>query len=251
MENESLWGNSGEQEITHAPAEQNVQPVDTQSNVSGTVSDVDNQEVGNKPTAQESFQAIRSRADKLQKERDEAIQTIRRIEEYALQQQQVKQPEPAPEPEYEDDDYIEGKHFKSEINSLKKELNAFKQQHQSNSIEAQLRNKYNDFEKVMTYENIAKLRELRPEIASTLHQSTDLYNKAAATYTILKEMGIHQDNTYYPEKERVEQNIMKPRVASSLQKTESALTHVSEFSNGSLSENRKKEIWATMQRNAR
>jgi hypothetical protein len=205
-----------------------------------------------KPTPQESFSEMRAKADKLQRERDEALLTLRRIEEYALQQQQqAKQPEPTPEPEYEDDDYIEGKQFKSEINYLKRELNQFKQQQQSTSIEQQLRSKYSDFDKVMTYENISKLRELRPEIASSLHQSADLYNKAAATYTILKEMGIHQENTYDPEKERVANNFNKPQMASSLKKTESALTHASEFSGSRLNEDRKKEIWAQMQRNLR
>ena len=248
MENESLWGNDGEQSTSQVFDQQDVQAAETQSlaeNVRESGSVV-------KPTPQESFQEIRSKAEKLQRERDEAVNTLRRIEEYALQQQQqVKQPEPEPQPEYDDDDYIEGKQFKSEINYLKRELNQFKQQAQSTSIEQQLRSKYNDFDKVMTYENIAKLRELKPEIAQALHQSPDLYNKAASTYTILKEMGIHQENTYEPERERAQQNFSKPQASSSLKKTESALTHASEFSGSRLDEKRKKEIWASMQQSLR
>ncbi len=254
MENENLWGEPIEQTTTQPSGQQDVPRVDAQNDVHRTLDDsAQRTETSNKPSAQESFQEIRAKAEKLQKERDEALLTLRRIEEYALQQQQqsqvVKQPEP--EPEYDDDDYVEGKHFKNEISYLKKELNTFKQQQQSSSIEMQLRNKYNDFDKVMTYENIAKLRELRPEIASSLHQSQDLYNKAAATYTILKELGIHQENTYNPERERADQNYNKPRNASSLQKTESALTHASEFSGNQLSESRKKEIYAQMLKNSR
>ncbi len=248
MENESLWGDSGEQSTPQVFDQQDVQDTSTQS----LAEDVRESGPVAKPTPQESFQEIRAKADKLQRERDEALNTIRRIEEYALQQQQqTKQPEPAPEPEYDDDDYIEGKQFKSEINYLKRELNQFKQQAQSSSIEQQLRSKYNDFDKVMTYENISKLRELKPEIASSLHQSSDLYNKAAATYTILKELGIHQENTYEPERERVVSNFSKPQASSSLKKTESALTHASEFSGSRLDEKRKKEIWASMQQSLR
>lgn len=243
-----LWGETGEQTTFQAPDQQDVQTTHDQS----LVEDVRESGSVAKPTPQESFQEIRSKAEKLQRERDEAVATLRRIEEYALQQQQqVKQPEPEPEPEYDDDDYIEGKQFKNEINYLKRELNQFKQQAQSSSIEQQLRSKYNDFDKVMTYENIAKLRELKPEIAQALHQSPDLYNKAASTYTILKEMGIHQENTYEPERERAQQNFSKPQTAAALKKTESALSHASEFAGSRLDEKRKKEIWTQMQSNLR
>lgn len=242
-----LWGETGAQ-VAQTPSQQDVQATQNQS----TPEDIRGPESVAKPTPQESFQEIRAKADKFQKERDEALMTLQRIEQYALQQQQqAKQPEQEPVPEYDDDDYIEGKQFKSEINYLKRELNQFKQQAQSTSIEQQLRNKYNDFDKVMTYDNIAKLRELRPEIASSLHQSSDLYNKAAATYTILKELGIHQENTYEPERERAVNNTNKPQTASSLKKTESALSHASEFSGSRLDESRKKEIWQQMQKNLR
>lgn len=243
-----LWGETGEQTAPQVLDQQDVQATQNEP----LVEDVRESGPVGKPTPQESFQEIRSKAEKLQRERDEALATLRRIEEYALQQQQqVKQPEPEPQPEYDDDDYIEGKHFKNEINYLKRELNQFKQQAQSSSIEQQLRQKYHDFDKVMTYENIAKLRELKPEIAQALHQSPDLYNKAASTYTILKEMGIHQENTYAPERERAQQNFNKPQASSALKKTESALSHAAEFSGSQLTADRKKEIWAQMQRNLR
>lgn len=248
-----LWGESGEQTTFQSSDQQDVQTPETQS----LAEDVRESGSMAKPTPQESFQEIRSKAEKLQRERDEAVATLRRIEEYALQQQQqssyAKAPadKQEPEPEIDDDDYIEGKQFKNEINYLKRELNQFKQQAQSSSIEQQLRSKYNDFDKVMTYENIAKLRELKPEIAQALHQSPDLYNKAASTYTILKEMGIHQENTYEPERERAQQNFNKPQTAAALKKTESALSHASEFSGSRLDEKRKKEIWTQMQNNLR
>jgi hypothetical protein len=173
----------------------------------------------------------------------------RRLEEYALQQQNAHKPQVAPEPEIHDDDIIEGRHFKNQINTLKQELNQFKQQQYSSTIEMQLRNRYNDFDRVVTHENISKLRELRPEIANSLHQTPDLYNKAAATYTLLKELGIYQENTYNPERERADLNYNKPRSTTSLQKPESPLSHVKEFSGSKLTEARKKEIWKQMQQN--
>lgn len=239
-----LWGDTPQPAST-VPEQPVQQPVETQANEQSETA----------PTPQESFKEIRAKADKLQKERDEALLTLRRIEEYALQQQQNQQqyqkPEPVPEPDLDDDDYVEAKHFKSKISHLEKQLNQFQQQQQSSSIEMQLRSKYPDFDKVMTYDNIAKLRESRPEIAQALHQSNDLYNKAASTYTILKEMGIHKEDIYEPERERAQQNFNKPQTASSLKKTESALSHAAEFSGSRLTEDRKKEIWLQMQRNLR
>ena len=202
----------------------------------------------NKPSPQESFQEIRRKTEQLQRERDEALRVLHEQREYILAQQQAQQPKQEQEQPLDDDDYIEAKRFKSEINSLRSEINQYKQQQQSTSIEMQLRNKYNDFDKVMTYENIAKLRELRPEIAQSLHHTPDLYNKASATYTILKEMGIYQSETYSPEKDRSDYNQQKPKPTATLQRGDSPLSHVGEF-RSNLSEDRKKEIWRQMQTN--
>jgi hypothetical protein len=138
-------------------------------------------------------------------------------------------------PEPDDDDYIEGKQFKSEINYLKRELNQFKQQAQSTSMEMQLRSKYPDFERVVSPDNINKFIQLKPELAESLRQTPDSYNKLITVY----------------KRERADMNQNKPRVASSLKKTESALSHASEFSGSRLDESRKKEIWQQMQKNLR
>ena len=252
----SLWGEGGEQ-VAQTSSEQDVQSTNTQDNVQGTVSNVDHTEVSNKPTPQESFQEIRLKAERLQKERDEAHMTLRRIEEYAIQQQQQsqqqRQPEPEPDPDLDDDDYIEARHFKKTISSLTEQLNQFKQQQQSSSIEMQLKSRYSDFDKVMTRDNIAKLREMKPELAASLYKLKDIdpYNTAASTYSLLKEMGVDRQDSYEPERERAQSNFNKPQASSSLKKTESALSHASEFSGSRLTEDRKKEIWTTMQNNLR
>lgn len=246
----NLWGNDSEVQATQptieTSSEQNVQSDET-----NYMADQSDTTQPSKPTPQESFSEIRAKADKLQRERDDALLTLQRIEQYALQQQN-KVPEPAPV-HYDDDDYIEGKHFKQEINSLKQQLDSFKNQQQSSSMEMQLRSKYNDFDRVMTYENISKLRELRPEIAASLNKAKDIdpYNTCATVYTLLKEFGIYRENTHSPERDRVEHNSNKPRVAASLQKTESALSHASEFSGSRLTETRKKEIYSQMMKNSR
>ena len=209
-------------------------------------------QVETKPTPQESFSEMRAKTDKLQRERDEALQTLRRIEEYALQQQQqARQPAPDPEPDLDDDDYVEARHFKSKISNLEKQLNQFQQQQQQSSVQMQLITKYPDFERVVSPDNINKFIQLKPELAESFRQTPDSYNKAVAVYSLMKDLGIHSDTTYEPERERAQQNFNKPQTAAALKKTESALTHASEFSGSRLTEDRKKQIWADMQRNLR
>lgn len=215
-----------------------------------------------KPTPQESFQELRMRLEQTERERNEAVGFVRQLEQYAMQQQQQQayqqpqQPEPAAT-SYDDDDIIEGRHLKAEFTTLKRELQEQKRHAEEarriaemNMIESKLRNKYSDFDSVMTYDNVNKLRELKPEIAASLHQTQDLYNKAAATYTILKEMGIARSSApYQQDQQRAQHNLEKPKPASSLAAT-STLTHASAFSDR-LTEERKQQIWQQMQENAR
>jgi hypothetical protein len=221
-------------------------------------------QIEHKPTPQESFQELRQRVEQAEKERNEAVGFIRQLEQIAYQQQQAQQPQyiqPEPEvvsPSYDDDDIIEGRHLKAEFSSLKKELQEYKKQTEesrriaeSNAIENRLRTKYNDFDSVVTYENIQKLRELKPEIAASLHQTQDLYSKAAATYTILKDLGIARSPVaYQADHQRAQENLNKPKAVSSIGTT-SALSHASDFASGPLTEDRKRQIYEQMLANSR
>lgn len=230
----------------------------------------ESQEKEVKPTPQESFQEMRQRNDKLQKERDEAVGTLKQIEEYTLQQQRQYQQQqqqqqqyeapPVPDfPEYSDDDIIEGRHLKSEINRIKQEVSKYKKDQdqwlavqRENSIAASLRSQHSDFDKVMTYENIKKLRELKPEIATALHQTPDIYVKASSTYTILKEMGIYKEDQVHPDHQRAQINSMKPRPVASVspQRGDSPLSHANAFS-ADLTETDKRKIYNDMVANSR
>jgi hypothetical protein len=211
------------------------------------------------PTPQESFQELRKRAEQAERERNEAIGFIRQLEQYAMQQQQqpVQPQQESYNPSYADDDLIEGKHLKAEFSALRKELEAQRKQAEearriaeANMVESKLRSKFNDFDSIVTHENIQRLRELKPEIAASLHQNQDLYSKAAATYTILKDLGIARPNSYEHDKNRVQQNLNKPHAATSIA-SQSPLSHATAFSSGELTEERKRQIWQQMQDNAR
>lgn len=220
------------------------------------------QNIPAKPTPQQSFQEMRLKNEQLQRERDEARRVIQQIEQYALQQQQQAPPQKQEEvytSDYDDDEIVEGRHLKNEIGAIKKEFSNYKQKHeqwlaeqQQQYIVNQLKAKYNDFDKVVTYENCAKLRELKPEIASTLNQSADVYNKASATYTLLKELGIYQEDAINPDIQKAQQNAAKPKGIASVspQRGDSPLSHASAFA-GDLSDMDRRKIYANMVANAK
>jgi len=247
---------------------QNNSEIHTEVNQSNPEVDTNLQQdaqVEHKTTPQESFQELRMRSEQMQKERDEAFGFIRQLEQQAIQQQyqqqqQYAEPEPSPV-SYDDDDIIEGRHIKPELAAIKKELQHYRQQMEearrvteSSSIENKLRSKYNDFDTVVTKENIERLRELKPEIAASLHQTQDIYSKAAATYSILKDLGISRSQSNYSHDHlKAQNNLNKPKNVAAIasQSSNSPLTHASSFSAGDLSDERKRQIWTQMQENAR
>ena len=248
-----------------APVEQiDVNGQYTQEETNPEIQPQEQQNIPVKPTPQQSFQEMRLKNEQLQRERDEAHRIIQQIEQYALQQQQQQQMAPpkqeeAYSPDYDDDDIVEGRHLKNEIGAIKKEFSNYKQKHeqwlaeqQQQFMMNQLKTKYSDFDKVVTYENCVKLKELKPEIAATLHQSNDVYNKASATYTLLKELGIYQGDSANPDVQRAQQNATKPRPIASVSQArgESPLSHANAFS-ADMSETDKRKIYATMVANAK
>ncbi|CAB4127811.1 hypothetical protein UFOVP97_47 [uncultured Caudovirales phage] len=232
-----------------------IQPEVTQINPENQPQEVARE---NSPTPQESFQELRKRAEQAERERNEAVGFIRQLEQYAIQQQQPQQPAKEDyNPSYADDDLIEGKHLKAEFSALRKELEAQRKQAEesrrmaeTNMVESKLRSKFNDFDSIVTHENIQRLRELKPEIAASLHQTQDLYSKAAATYTILKDLGIARAHVNDVDKNRAQQNLNKPHAATSIA-SQSPLSHATAFSSGELTDDRKRQIWQQMQDNAR
>ena len=240
-----------------------LQPQHDQSNPESQPSSVNNDINEHRPTPQESFQEIQ-RLEQAERERNEAVGFIKQLEHYALQQQQLQQQRPEPEPvavSYDDDDIIEGRHLKAEFASLKRELQEQKKNSEyarkiaeENAMANAIRYKYNDFDSVVTKENIEKLRAVKPELAESLHRTPDGYNKAVAVYTILKDLGIARNTVSYNEDHiKAQNNINKPRTSSALssQNSVTSLAHASAFSNGPLSQERKDQIYQNMLKNAK
>lgn len=204
-----------------------------------------------KPSFQETdkeknFRILRERAERAERERDEAIRI-------ASQSQQYKQTHEPQEDDDSDvaigsDDIVEGKHLskvQKQIKKLKDEISHYKQQSQTSSAEQRLKSKYPDFDQIVTRDNIETLRVTYPELAATLQSSNDLYNTGVSAYELIKRFNIDQSHNY--EVARAQKNLAKPRPTASIspQQGDTPLTRANAFANG-LTDEVKKQLFKEM-----
>lgn len=193
-----------------------------------------------------NFRAIREKAERAERERDELM---RRLQEIEAKSKQV-QPEEEPESSIGDDDLVEGKHlrkYNKEIKALKEQLKSYQQQTAETVIEAKIKSQYADFDSVVNVNNIEMLRTAYPEVAHTLNANPDLYSKAVSAYTLIKKLGIHQDESYKADIARAQKNAVKPRPLASVSPTQgdSPLSKANAFANG-LTDDLKKQLYREM-----
>ena len=198
------------------------------------------------------FKAVKEKAERAERERDELM---RMLQEERSRQQQQKQPEPEEDLGFNTEDFVEGKHLKSlvkEVRELKKELAQYKQKTALDVTETKLRTEFPDFNKVFTNENIEALKEEHPEIAQTLGSSNaDPYLVAKSTYKMIKKLGVYQElpeDKYVNDREMVQKNLSKPRplAAASPRQGEGPLQKANAFG-GELTDELKAQLWKEIQ----
>ncbi|HUV84176.1 MAG TPA: hypothetical protein VMV86_00620 [Methanosarcinales archaeon] len=163
---------------------------------------------------EENLKALRESRRQLQKERDEYLKRIQ-----ALEASQFKKTNDL---DFDEDEY----------DPNKKEIKLLKQQYAEmavNNSRMKLYSQFPDFSKVVTEESISILRQRFPEIAATLDNGQDFYSTGASTYNIIKKFGLHVEEDYVNERERVEKNLNKPKPVSSIKST-SALSNARDYS---------------------
>lgn len=196
-----------------------------------------------------NFRLLREKMEKIQRERDEAINYIKNIEAKAVSNLSVNNNDDE-DFNLDPDALAEGKHISKvtkRIKDLEQQLKNFKQQSEESLIEAKLKARYNDFDKIVSQENIESLRQSHPEIWATINTTPDLYNKAISAYTLIKELKIARDETYDPYKQVVQKNLSKPRPVTSVnvQQGDSPLSRANAFEQG-LSEELKAQLHREM-----
>jgi len=176
--------------------------------------------------------------EKAEKERDEAYALLQKMK---TQNEPKPASEPEPEPDYDfgiaDDDLVEGKHLgkiAKEMRDLKKELKSYQQATTSATVETRLKQKYNDFDNVVSKENVEALVRDYPELGNTLRSNTDLYSQAVTAYTMIKQMGIYREDKFAGDRAKAEENAGKPRPLASMspQQGDGALSKANAFAGG-------------------
>jgi len=195
-------------------------------------------------SSEKNMRELREQKERAERERNELRNRMEQIE--ATQKQQQKNT--PTQPSLADDDLVEWKHVKAEIDGLKSQINTYQQTSAAASAEARLKARHPDFDKVVNQSNIERLKEQYPEIAQTLSTNQDLYTQASAAYDIIKRYGIYQDNSYDQDKQRVQDNASKPRsmASSSGQRGESPLDQANAFAEG-LTPDLKAKLYKEMQ----
>lgn len=117
-----------------------------------------------------------------------------------------------------DDEIAEIKHLRKlsrDQAKTRKELEEQKRLLLEQTTELRLKSKYPDFDDVVNSDAVAVLRNTYPEIAATINDSKDLYNRAVTAYTLIKRL--NPDAAMAQEQSRtLAKNSTKPRVANSV-----------------------------------
>lgn len=198
-----------------------------------------------------SLRKDKERLERENREKDLLLQELIRKNQPKEQVQQQAQVDTSVEEDFTiaDDDFLEGKHYRSLENRLKKQeaaLNKYRQQSESTTIETKLRSQYSDFDKVVTPENIEALRTSQPELAETIGSGTNLYSSAVSAYKIIKQLGIYVEDNYKTDRDLAQQNSLKPKPLQSVspQKGASPLEQANAFGQGRvLTQDAKKQIY--------
>ncbi len=193
--------------------------------------------------------------ERAERERDELAKRLQERERQKQEEQEEYTPSLA------DDALVEGKHYSAlhkELRDLKKEIKQYKQQTSENILAAQLKAQYSDFDKVVSRENIERLSAQYPDIARALGSSTDAYSAASSAYSLIKQLGIHEEAKETAiNRESFARNASRPRSSQSVspQHGTSPLNKVNEFVNDykpteEYLESLRKEMYASARRSS-
>lgn len=193
-----------------------------------------------------NFRQLREKAERAERERDELVRLLK-------EQQQAKQVQPQDDDEIRlaPDDLAEGKHLTKIEKKYKKLEEQFKQYQAQTAeavVEAKIKAQYPDFDKIVSRENIEALRGSYPELAQTLNASSDLYSKAVSAYTLIKKLGIVQEDLYQADRERAIKNAAKPKPSAAVapQTGNSPLAKANAFAGGEFTKELQEQMFKEM-----
>jgi len=203
-----------------------------------------------RPTAQqENFRALREKAERAERERDELYRRLQQAEA------QKAEPEEDFSLNVKEEDLVEGKHLSKvnrkidrRIKQLEDQINRQQQAIAESSVETRLKVQYSDWDNVVNAQNIEMLKSEYPELAQTIvNSNADLYGKGVSAYTLIKKLGIMPQENTALDKLRVQTNAAKPKPLSTVapQQGDSPLSRANAFANG-LTDDLRKQLHKEM-----
>lgn len=239
MQEDENAGLTSTEDVQEQSIEQSQQPVTQQKDKDAV-------------TKEDNLRLLRYRAEsaeRLQKERDEAVYKLRELEARNSTAQQPQQRHE--ELDIEDEGLVEGKHIKklsNEIKELKQQLQQQYSQSNTMAVETKLKAQFPDIDAVLSKENIDILRATEPEFVQTIDADSNSYTKLVSAYKFIKNSGIYKDPDMYKQDiDRIQANSRKPKPLSSIpiQQGNSPLNNANAFANG-LTPDLKKRLYAEM-----
>lgn len=210
--------------------EQNTEKPTEQESEQETVIDHQSTETIKNQAVQESFRALREKAERAEQEKNE----LRRLLKEAQEKTNIVNDEDI---KLGDDDFAEGKHLKQLQQTVKKlKQDAEQNRHQAmiSATEIRLKSQFPDFDRIVSATNIESLRNQYPELAASVNSNQDLYTKAVSAYTMIKKLGISQEDNFIEAKAQTIKNAAKPKPLASIspQKGDTPLSHANAFASG-------------------
>lgn len=182
--------------------------------------------------------------NQLRKSKEQLEQRVEELETYfkSLQEKSSSKEDSPEDFGIGDEDLAEGKHLKrvySELRSLQKQI----QQEKIASIPERLKTKFQDFDSVVSQDNIKRLQKEEPELYSSIIAGTDLYAKGVAAYKAVKALG-YANPELDSQKKQVQTNHERPMSAHAV-RGQGALSEQNIFARG-LTPELKKQLQAEM-----
>lgn len=164
-------------------------------------------------------------------QRDEEIRVLRERDESFKEKEELGE-----------DDLVEGKHLKKGLADIKDII----RRKELETIPDKLKSKFEDFNDVVTKENLEKLQKTEPELFQSLQledrrkvSAGDLFVKGIAAYKTIKSLGISPENQeYMNKKEHIQSNHNKPMSVQAISGA-GAIHKANAFANGLTSELKK------------
>jgi len=215
------------------------------------------------PTDQElNFRRLRESNEQLQKERDEYRQYMMAMQEQLMKQgvpqgAPVKQPEPEPVDPWagaDPSDWMTVEQAQRATMTVAEQiaekkaralLEEYDKQRKAQEAPQRIRSKFNDYDSVVTKENVEQLRAREPDIAQALSLIADEEAQAVAAYKYIKAF-VPGTEAVDEAKQRLAQNAEKPKSASSMVAA-SPLSQASTFEKD-LTPELQKQLYADMLR---